>query len=169
MMSGIISCLLSSGIETTLSPILNMSLMGLIEWVAVSTIIVSIIAIASLIVSVKTSRRQYKIDSANFVTEHVDGLLEKCKGSVNELHARKKDSTIKFSDEHEVKVLLGRLENIIYYINTDTLEEKIVLVRIRTILKLLRDDDEVKKIIRNIQKDFPTALVAIVRYMRYNI
>ncbi len=111
-----------------------------------------------------------KVDSAHFLLNHVDKILNECQGTINILRQRTKNKEKKFESDHEVQVLLSRLENIIYYITEATIKKDFALIMLKTTLKLLHNDEEVQRIIKDTQENYGiTSFEEIVRFMKYEI
>jgi len=90
-------------LETGISPILGMTLMGLIEWVAVAAIASGTAAIVGIIISLLNLRnthtqiellntqieKQRKVDSARFTVDYVDKILVDNQKAIVTLDERK--------------------------------------------------------------------------------
>ncbi len=155
---------------TEISFILGLTLIQLVECFG---IILTVISLSGVFITAYFLRRSLnqktKFDSAVFVLTHINDILKQNKTTVNTLHERKNDKSIEFQSEHEVKVLLGRLENVIFYINEKTIQKEYALKLLRITLKLLKEDTKVQEIITNMQKEFPTAYVDIQKFMKNEI
>lgn len=138
-----------------------MTLMGLIEWVAVATIASGSAAIVGIIISLfnlnnaktqiellKTQiEKQRKVDSARFTVDYIDKILVDNQKTIRVLDSRQKKKEETFESDTVVEALLNGLDNVVQFINDDVIDKKQALNTLRITLRRLKKDDEVKRII----------------------
>jgi len=148
-------------LKTEISPIFGMTLMGLIEWVAVAAIASGGAAIVGIIISLfnlnnaktqiellKTQiEKQRKVDSARFTVEYIDKILVDNQKTIRVLDSRQKKKEETFESDTVVEALLNGLDNVAQFINDDVIDKKQALNTLRITLRRLKKDDEVKRII----------------------
>lgn len=176
-------------LETELSPIFGLSLMELIEWIAVATIASGGAAIVGIVISLfnlsnaktqinllKTQmEKQRKVDSARFTVDYVDKILEKGKEAISTLYDREKDNTKKIKNDKDVRVLLNGFDNTIQFVNDGVIDKKQVLNTTRITLQMLKKDTEVQRIVKETREGTserdakPTAFDKVIKFMNEEI
>jgi len=140
--------------------------MSLVEFGIIGGLILTFFG---LLLNRRSIENRKKVDSAHFMLTHVDKVLEDCKETINTLHKRKNDESIKFKSDHNVLVLLDRLENIVYYITEGAIKKEYALIMLKITLQRLKEDKEVCRIIKDMQETYPTAYEEIVKFMKNEV
>ena len=165
-------------LETQISPIFGLTLLELAE---IFGMIITAISFALAIITAwylnRSLTQKSNYDSAVFIFTHLNELLDKSKEIINALHERHNKSatttttTTKTQDDpdHEIRVFLGRLENIIVYVNNGIINKDYFLIRMKTTLKLIKNDEKIQKIISGVQEKYPTSYEHLVKFMKDEI
>ena len=95
------------------------------------------------------SRKQTNLESARFATEYIENALVKSRVVVDTLYARLDDKSEKFNSDKDVKILLGRFEEMAYYTNQGVIKKEHALMMTRAVLCLMNNDKEVTRIIED--------------------
>ena len=127
---------------------------------------IAVITLGALLYQI---RKQNIVRSAEFMTGYVEETLEKNKQTIDELIVREKDLTKNFKSDKSVRVLLNRLENIIQFGNDGIIDKKHLLNTLHLVLKGLKNDTEVQRIIKETQIDKPDAFTVVVKFMNNEI
>lgn len=149
--------------ETTISPIFGLTLLEIAEIFTILSIIVSTV-VASLLY--KQIRHSSNVDSARFATEYIEKALETSRSVVDILNARLDDESKKFNSDKDVIVLLGRFEEMAYYVKKGVIKEEDALMMTRIVLCMMNNDKEVTRIIKTAQEAHPTAFEEIENFMK---
>ena len=135
----------------------------------ITGLVAGIIGGTTLILLYLQIRKQSLTQSAKFMIGYVDKSLEKSKKVVDTLYEREKDNTKKFTSDKDVRVFLNKLENVIQFATDKIIDKKHMHNTLRLILKVLKEDSEVQRIINERQQNQKGAFEVVDKYMRDKI
>jgi len=115
-------------------------------------------------------QRQKTVDSARFTIDYLDDILEKNSEVVDILYKRETNNSVQFKSDKSVRVFLNGLEDVIQFVNDGIIEDKHVITTLGlSLLKVLKDDSEVKRIIKEQQDKNRTTYELISGFLAKNV
>lgn len=155
-----------NNLETQISPIFGLSLLEHLDILTIISAVGSIIIAGTIIgINYWQTRKKIKVDSARFLMDYVDKILEEKKDVINTIYDREKNSTVKFKDDQSIIALLNKLDNIIKYLNDGILDKDQVLNMLKILLGKINTDSEIQRIIQETQVKSGTAFKLIKKFM----
>ena len=138
-------------LETQISPIFGLTLMGLLEPVAIAAIVGVGIATISLIVTALSSRQQAKVKSAELLLQFLQRLRDDdFRITVKFIFDGTKPDN--WNESLEVEKLLNHFEYIAALYKDGTLDISQIREFFGSNLKMIKDNDAVQKIMSDIVK-----------------
>lgn len=136
---------------------------------ALYTALSIIVALLSILVLLMQTYRQAKVDSARFIVDYIDRVLEKNKKVVDTIYDRQEDESIKFDSDRSVRVLLNQLEDIMQFKKNKIILKDDVLNTLKILLCAIKKDTEVQRILNEAQQKNKTAYVLLEKFLKREI
>ena len=140
-------------IEAEISRFTGLLLVEVVEITAILGVAIGLITAFGLGIQI---RRQRKVNSARFTVDYIDKILVDNQKAIRVLNTRQSNKEEKFENDSNIESLLNGLDNVCQFINDGVIDKNQALNTLRITLRRLKNDDEVKRIIkekRNTEKE----------------
>jgi len=132
-------------LETVLSPILGLTLIQMVEYLGIAGLSVGMVTAVMLWIQI---RRQRMVDSAIFTATYLDKIIRNNQDVILTLDGRQKDTKKSFANDRYVVAFLNELDNAVQLTNDGVIDKSQALNTLRITLRRLKNDNEVKRIIK---------------------